>query len=92
MKKMNTSAGCQFGRGSGMETMTFVRGLEARALLEATSIVRLVDALDLLIAEAERNAHADAIAEHCASSWRRRRDALMNEHAALVNGTIVPSC
>lgn len=91
MKKMNTSAGCQFGRGSGMETMSFVRAHEVRALLEATAIVRLVDALDQLVAEADRNAHTDAIAEHCAASWRRRRDALMNEHAALVSGAIVPS-
>jgi hypothetical protein len=71
-----------------METMTFVRGLEIRALLEATSIVRLVDALDQLIAEADRTADADAIAEHCAASWRRRREALLNEYAALTSGPI----
>lgn len=74
-----------------METTTFIRGMEVRALLEATAIVRLVDTLDALIAEAERNAEHDAIAEHCAASWRRRRDALLVEHAALVSGEIVPA-
>jgi hypothetical protein len=75
-----------------METMTFVRSLEARALLEATAIVRLVDALDALIDDAEERAQNDAIAEHCAASWRQRRDALLTEHAALVSSAIVPSC
>ena len=75
-----------------METMTFVRTLEARALLEATSIVRLVDAIDALIADAECRAGDDAIAEHCAVSWRRRRDAWLTEHAALVSGAVKPSC
>ncbi len=75
-----------------METTTFVRTLEVRALLEATAIVRLVDALDALIEDAERRAPADALAEHCAISWRRRRDALLSEHAALTSGAIVPSC
>lgn len=74
-----------------METTTFVRALDVRALLEATAIVRLVDALDGMIAAAEAAAKTDAIAEHCAISWRRRRDALMNEHAALVSGEIVPN-
>ncbi|MDB5028562.1 MAG: hypothetical protein JWO66_2251, partial [Candidatus Eremiobacteraeota bacterium] len=36
-------------------------------------------------------APTDAIAEHCAASWRRRRDALLAEHAALLSGEIVPS-
>ena len=75
-----------------METMTFVRAQEVRALLEATAIVRLVDAIDAIIAEAERNAAHDAIAEHCAASWRRRREALLAEHAALAEGEIVPIC
>jgi len=75
-----------------METMTFVRTMEVRALLEATAIVRLVDALDALIADADRRAATDALAEHCAASWRRRRDALLTEHAALTSGTVVPSC
>jgi hypothetical protein len=74
-----------------METTTFVRGLELRALLEATAIARLVDALDAIIAQAEPRAAGDAIAEHCVASWRRRRDALLAEHAALVSGPIVPS-
>jgi len=68
-----------------MDTMTaFLRGHEVRALLEATAIARLVGTLDQLIAEAELRAAEDAIAEHCAASWRRRRDALLGEHAALV--------
>jgi len=75
-----------------MDTMTFVRGLELRALLEATAIARLVDALDAVIAEAETRAAKDAIAEHCVASWRRRRDVLIAEHAALVSGAIDPSC
>jgi hypothetical protein len=75
-----------------METTTFIRGLELRALLEATAIARLVDALDAIIADAETRAHHDAIAEHCLASWRRRRDVLIAEHAALVSGAIVPSC
>ena len=74
----------------GMETTTFVRALELRALLEATAIARLVDTLDRMIAEADAKASADAIAEHCAVSWRRRRDALLEEHAALLSGPIVP--
>jgi hypothetical protein len=69
-----------------METMTaFLRGHEVRALLEATAIARLVATFDELIAEAERHAADDAIAEHCAISWRRRRDALLSEHAALLS-------
>ena len=75
-----------------METTTFVRTMELRALLEATAIARLVDALDALIDDAERRAPTDALAEHCAASWRRRRDALLSEHTALTSGTIVPSC
>ena len=75
-----------------METTTFMRGLEIRALLEATAIVRLVETLDAIIADAERRAPHDAIAEHCAASWRRRRDMLLAEHAALVDGAVVPSC
>jgi hypothetical protein len=78
-------------KGYGMETTTFLRGLELRALLEATAIVRLVDALDAIIADAEKHAHCDAIAAHCVASWRRRRDVLLAEHAALVSGEIVPS-
>ena len=69
-----------------METMTaFLRGHEVRALLEATAIARLVGTLDELIAEAELRAGDDAIAEHCAISWRRRREALLGEHAALLS-------
>ncbi len=72
-----------------METMTeltaFVRGHEVRALLEATAIARLVASIDALIADAELRAGDDAIAEHCAVSWRRRRDALLTEHAALLS-------
>jgi len=75
-----------------MDTMTFMRATEVCALLEATAIARLVDALDALIADAERRAPTDALAEHCAHSWRRRRDALLDEHAALVSRDIVPSC
>ncbi len=75
-----------------METMTFVRTMEMRALLEATAIARLVDAMDALIADAEARSANDALAEHCASSWRRRREALLSEHAALVSGEVVPSC
>ena len=75
-----------------METTTFLRAAEVRALLEATAIVRLVDAIDQLIADADRRAATDAIAEHCAESWRRRRDALLTEHAALLGGVIVPIC
>ncbi len=75
-----------------METTTFVRTMELRALLEATAIVRLVDALDALIDDADRRAGKDALAEHCAVSWRRRRDALLSEHAALLSGAVVPSC
>ncbi|HZO94546.1 MAG TPA: hypothetical protein VFB22_12395 [Candidatus Baltobacteraceae bacterium] len=68
-----------------METLTeFVRAHEVRALLEATAIARLVDALDELIADADRLAAGDAIAEQCAVSWRRRREALLAEHAALL--------
>ena len=75
-----------------METKTFIRGLELRALLEATAIVRLIDALDAIIADAEKLAEHDAIAEHCVVSWRRRRDVLRAEHAALVSGAIDPCC
>jgi hypothetical protein len=75
-----------------METTTFVRALDVRALLEATAIVRLVETLDTIIADADLRAGTDAIAEHCATSWRRRRDALLSEHAALVSGEIVPVC
>ncbi|HEX3463168.1 MAG TPA: hypothetical protein VHS78_03830 [Candidatus Elarobacter sp.] len=73
-----------------METIAFVRGMELRALLEATAISRLVETMDQLIADAEARAKNDAIAEHCAASWRRRRDALLDEHAALLSGPIVP--
>ena len=75
-----------------METTTFVRALEVRALLEATAIVRLVEILDAAITDAQSRAATDAIAEHCAASWRQRRAALLIEHAALVSGEIVPSC
>ena len=75
-----------------METTTFVRTMELRALLEATAIVRLVDAIDAMIADADARASHDAIAEHCAASWRRRRDALLSEHAALVSGPVAASC
>jgi hypothetical protein len=71
-----------------METMTFVRGQEVRALLEATAIARLVDTLDMMIEDADRRAADDAIAEHCATSWRWRRDALLKEHAALTGAPI----
>jgi hypothetical protein len=74
-----------------METTTFIRGLEMRALLEATAIVRLVETIEESIAKADALAPTDAIAEHCAASWRRRRDALLAEHAALLSGEIVPS-
>lgn len=73
-----------------METIAFVRGLELRALLEATAISRLVETMDQLIADADARAKNDAIAEHCAASWRRRRDALVEEHTALLSGPIVP--
>lgn len=73
-----------------METTTFMRAMELRALLEATAILRLVDTLDVMIADAEKRAKNDAIAEHCAASWRRRRDALLVEHAALISGETVP--
>lgn len=75
-----------------METTTFVRTMELRALLEATAIARLVDTMDALIADADARSANDALAEHCAQSWRRRREALVHEHAALVSGAIVPSC
>lgn len=67
-----------------MEVATFVRAHDCRALLEATAIVRLVDTLDALIAQAEKTAADDAIAEHCAVSWRRRRDALLAEYDTLL--------
>jgi hypothetical protein len=68
-----------------MEVESFVRAHEVRALLEATAIVRLFDAFDALIAEAEADAAAgDAIAAHCADSFRRRREALAREHQDLV--------
>jgi hypothetical protein len=73
-----------------METTAFMRGLELRALLEATAILRLVESLDTIIADAEARAEDDAIAEHCAASWRRRRDALLVEYASLVSGEVVP--
>ncbi|HEY0614725.1 MAG TPA: hypothetical protein VGC96_08790 [Candidatus Elarobacter sp.] len=75
-----------------METTTFLRGMELRALLEATAIVRLVDTFDQIIAEAEQKAATDVLAEHCAASWRRRRDALLTEHAALTSGWVSPAC
>jgi len=65
-------------------TTTFLRAHELRALLEASAIARLVETLDGLIAEADSRASGDALAEHCALSWRRRRDALLGEHAALL--------
>lgn len=74
-----------------METTTFVRAMDVRALLEGTAIVRLIDALDEMIAAADAKAAGDAIAEHCAASWRRRRDALVHEHAALVSGEVLAS-
>lgn len=75
-----------------METTTFVRSMQLRALLEANAIARLVDTLDALIADADARAADDIIAEHCATSWRRRRDALLNEHAALLAADVVPCC
>lgn len=68
-----------------MEVDTFVRAHEVRALLEATAIVRLFDAFDVLIAEADAEAATgDAIAAHCADSFRRRRELLAREHGDLV--------
>jgi hypothetical protein len=67
-----------------MEVASFVRTHDVRALLEATAIVRLVDAFDALIVQAEKTAASDAIAEHCAASWRRRRDVLLQEYRALL--------
>lgn len=67
-----------------MDVETFLRGAELRALLEATAIVRLVDVIDAMIADAESRADVDAIAAHCAQTWRMRRDALLAEHATLV--------
>jgi hypothetical protein len=74
-----------------METTAFMRALELRALLEATAILRLVESLDTIIEDAEARAADDAIAEHCAASWRRRRDALLTEYASLVSGEVVPA-
>ena len=68
-----------------METMAFVRGRELCALLEATAIARLVESMDKIIAEADARAADDAIAEHCAASWRRRRQALLTEYVALLS-------
>lgn len=67
-----------------MDVATFLRGAELRALLEATAIVRLVDTIDAMIADAESRADVDALAAHCAESWRMRRDALLAEHGTLV--------
>lgn len=65
-----------------MELLTdFVRAHQVRALLEQTAIVRLVDAMDTMIAQAA--AGGDALSEHCAISWQRRRDALLSEYAQL---------
>ena len=72
------------GKGIDMEITSFIRAHQMRALLEARAIVELVDTLDILIAEAESAGVGDAIAEHSAQSWRRRREALIAEHQALV--------
>lgn len=66
-----------------MEVASYLRAHQARALLESSAIFRLIEAFDDLIAEAERTAEHDAIAEHCVVSWRRRRDALYAEYQAL---------
>jgi hypothetical protein len=70
-----------------LEVQSFVRAQELRALLEAGAIVCLFDALEILIAHADAGAACgDAIAEHHAASFRRRRDELVREHAVLTGG------
>ena len=67
-----------------MDVSLFVRAQRLRALLEANAIARLIAALDVMIEDADREASDDAVSEHCAESWRRRRAALLDEHRALV--------
>jgi hypothetical protein len=70
-----------------LEAESFLRAQELRALLEAAAVARLFDALEALIAQAEADTmRGDAIAEHLAASFRRRRADLVREHAALVGG------
>jgi hypothetical protein len=71
-----------------VEVESFVRAQELRALLEAGAIVQILDALEPLIAQSDADAaNGDAIAEEHAASLRRRRDALVREHVALVSGS-----
>jgi len=76
-----------YGKRTGLEAESFLRAQELRALLEAAAVARIFDVLEALIGEADANAmRGDAVAEHLAVSFRRRRDALVREHAALVGG------
>ncbi len=74
--------------GKSIEAETFVRALEVRGLMEATAIVRLIDTIELLIAEARESSATDAIAEHCVLSWQRRCEALAAEYRELIGSEL----
>lgn len=60
-----------------------MRAHDVRALLELTALVQLLDALDELIARNEEHP-GDAVAEHCAESFRRRREGVIAQRDALI--------
>jgi hypothetical protein len=67
-----------------MTTSSLLRTQDLHALLEACALARLGDALDALIAAEEARAATDAVAEYCAASFRRRRDAVRADHQAVI--------
>ena len=60
-----------------------MRAHDVRALLELTALVQLGEALDELIARNEARP-GDAVAEHCAESFRRRREGVTAQRDALI--------
>ncbi len=68
-----------------MTASSLLRSQDVRALLEACALARLGDALDELIAIEDERAGKDAVAEYCAASFRRRRDAIRAEHQAVLD-------
>ena len=68
-----------------MTASSLLRSQDMHALLEACALARLGDALDELIAIEDARSATDAVAEYCATAFRRRRDAIRAEHEAVLD-------
>ena len=66
-----------------MTVSSLMRAHDVRALLELTALVQLTEALDDLIVRNEMRP-GDAVAEHCAESFRRRREGVAAQRDALI--------